>query len=101
MPQTISSSEVDTSDISSSRPKDSSATESSQKPELRQDTLEEIEEEPKTGASFQIQHATEQLVDDLEEASTVSSSKPCEVKLESKTPPPSPVPEKESQESEG
>merc|ERR1711997_1199538 len=68
-----SSSEVteDTTDLSSSRPKDSSATESSQQqPGIRQDTLEEIDEENSAvnGAkqpTFQIQHATEQEVDDF------------------------------------
>merc|ERR1719483_2006339 len=67
-----SSSEVTASDTTeSSRPKDSSATESSQQqPGIRQDTLEEIDEESSAvnGAKqppFQIQHATEQEVDDF------------------------------------
>ena len=101
---TVSSSEVEeTTDYSSSKQKDSSVTESSfnQQPELRQDTLDEVEEEsvPEGKQAFQIQHATEQEVDDLVEA--VSSSTPCDVKVESKTPPPSPIVKPENQEVEG
>merc|ERR1719219_2215837 len=113
-----SSSEIteDTTDMSSSRPKDSSATESSvQPPDIRQDTLDEIDED-QSGAkqpTFQIQIATEQEVDDFyqvqpttanEEAETsteVKKSPTTEVKLESKTPPPSPAIEHGSYDMEG
>merc|ERR1711997_436244 len=120
-----SSSEVteDTTDISSSRPKDSSATESSQQqPGIRQDTLEEVDEDQSSSAAankqptFQIQHATEQEVDDFyqvqpttaneeveEEPTTTEVEKDVtsEVKLESKTPPPSPAIEQGSYDMEG
>merc|ERR1712156_47020 len=121
-----SSSEVteDTTDLSSSRPKDSSATESSQQqPGIRQDTLEEVDEDQSSSAAankqptFQIQHATEQEVDDFyqvqpttaneevveEEPTTTKVEKDVtsEVKLESKTPPPSPAIEQGSYDMEG
>merc|ERR1712008_108866 len=111
-----SSSEVTASDTTeSSRPKDSSATESSQQqPGIRQDTLEEIDEENSAvnGAkqpTFQIQHATEQEVDDFyqvqptatasegdestaadataDATETDKSADTSDVKLESKKPP--------------
>merc|ERR1711997_917935 len=125
-----SSSEVTASDTTeSSRPKDSSATESSQQqPGIRQDTLEEIDEENSAvnGAkqpTFQIQHATEQEVDDFyqvqptatategdestaadataDATETDKSADTSEVKLESKTPPPSPAIEQGSYDMEG
>merc|ERR1712173_314496 len=102
------------------RPKDSSATESSVQPisaDIRQDTFEELDED-QSGAkqpTFQIQIATEQEVDDfyqvqpettnetdeVEAATEVKKDATTEVKLESKTPPPSPSIEQGSYDMEG
>ena len=95
--QTISSSEVEeTTDLTSNKMKqESSDTDSFQKSkELRQDTLDEIDEESisKEQPAFQIQHAAELEVepDDFYQIHQEEEKETTE-HAESKTPPPSPV----------
>merc|ERR1712241_744422 len=100
---TISSSGPGESTDYSSKPKDSSFTESSHpQAEKRQDTLDEQEEVAEESSqqqpSFQIQHATEFEVeqDDFFQVQHEEQDNKVVTPSSSKTPPPSPAVEQES-----